>query len=107
MRSLRSAFLAGTLSLVTCGAMYAQGNPDSGRDLAREWCTRCHDVEPGGQFKMHPPSFAAIAVFRSSDQILARIAFPPLHVSMPQIAYILTPQNIDDLVAYIVSLESD
>ncbi len=31
--------------------------------------------------------------------------FPALHYGMPQISYILTPTNMDDLVAYIVSLE--
>ena len=66
---------------------------------------RCHNVEPGGPFKLHPPSFASIAVFRSDDQIFGRIMFPPLHSSMPQIGYFLTPDNVEHLVAYIRSLE--
>ena len=105
--TLRSVFVAGSLILLTGSPAAAEGDPESGRVLAKEWCSRCHHVEPGGPFKMHPPSFAAIAVYRSRDQVLSRIAFPPLHVSMPQIAYILTPENIDDLVSYIVSLEDD
>ncbi|MGI9334490.1 MAG: c-type cytochrome, partial [Gammaproteobacteria bacterium] len=74
--------------------------------IAREACARCHNVDPGGPFKQHPPSFASIAVFRSQEQIYGRIVFPPLHSSMPQIGYMLTPQNVNHIIAYIVSLEA-
>lgn len=84
---------------------FAAGDPAVGAKLAREHCTQCHDVEAGGAFKLHPPSFASIAVFRSEEQIFGRIMFPPLHSSMPQVGYLLTPDNVDHLVAYIVSLE--
>jgi mono/diheme cytochrome c family protein len=86
----------------------AVAEPDAatGKKLAQEWCARCHNVDNDGPFKLHPPSFASIAVFRSKDQIYGRIVFPPLHASMPQIGYMLTPDNVDELVAYIVSLES-
>ena len=83
----------------------AESDPANGGRLADEHCTRCHDVSADGGFKRHPPSFAAIAVYRSPEQIHGRIAFPPLHSSMPGIGYLLTPENIEDLVAYIVSLD--
>ena len=67
---------------------------------------RCHNIEADGPFKLHPPSFASIAVYRSPEQIYGRIAFPPLHAGMPQVGYMLTPENMEDVVAYIVSLES-
>ena len=84
----------------------AAPDPAVGAELAKQWCVRCHNVEANGPFKLHPPSFASIAVFRSEDQIYGKIAFPPLHISMPQISYMLIPKNIEDLVAYIASLES-
>lgn len=84
----------------------AQGDAVEGEEIAREACTRCHDVDPGGPFKQHPPSFAAIAVYRSEEQIRGRIIFPPLHTAMPQMAYMLTPDNVEHLVAYIVTLEN-
>ena len=87
--------------------VYAEGDPATGEKLARETCARCHNVEPKGPFKQHPPSFAAIAVYRSEQQIFGRIVFPPLHSAMPQVADILTPDNIEHLVAYIKSLEAD
>ena len=104
MRIIRSALVA--LSLFGVGTTGTQAQDVAeGEALAKEWCVRCHNVEPGGAFKLQPPSFAAIAVYRSPDQIYGRIAFPVLHSSMPQIAYVLSPENIDALVAYIVSLE--
>ena len=86
---------------------YASAEPDpaNGATLAQEYCSRCHNVEVNGPFKLHPPSFASIAAYRSPEQIYGRIAFPPLHASMPQVGYMLDPGNIEDMVAYIVSLE--
>ena len=79
----------------------------NGGKLATKWCVRCHDVSVDGLFKQYPPSFASIAVYRSSDQIQSRIAIPPLHNAMPQFAWMMTPENINDLVAYIESLEKN
>ena len=89
-------------------AQYASAEPDiaNGAKLAQESCSRCHNVEVDGPFKLHPPSFASIAVYRTPDQIYGRIAFPPFHASMPQVGYMLDPTNIEDMVAYIVSLDS-
>ena len=87
------------------GAADAEGDVAKGRELAEQWCTRCHDIEPGGPFKLYPPSFASIAVYRSPDQIWGRILFPPLHSNMEGVSYFMEPKNVDDLVAYIVSLE--
>ena len=96
---------AGSLLLLTMTSGYADGDAAVGEELAREWCTRCHNVEPGGPFKQHPPSFASIAVYRSADQIYGRIMFPSFHSNMPKIGYMLTPNNVDDIIAYIISLE--
>ena len=54
--------------------------------------------------KQDPPSFAAIAVYRSPDQIRSKIIAP--HVGMPEVAQILGLE-VDDLIAYIVSLETE
>ena len=84
----------------------AQQSTSEGAELAREWCARCHNVEPAGQFKQSPPSFAAIAVYRSAEQIRARLMVAPLHVNMPALGQFLTPENVDQLVSYIQSLET-
>ena len=82
-----------------------EANINMGRDIALEYCVECHDVERNGKPKMQPPSFAAIAQFRSKEQIEHRIV-EPLHVSMPRYSEYMIGGNIDDMVAYIVSLEN-
>lgn len=75
-----------------------------GQDIAEEYCVQCHDVGYDGSFKLDPPSFAAIAVYRSSDQIRERIV-RPIHETMPRYSEYMIGGNIDDMVAYIASLE--
>ncbi len=96
----------GLLTALSVSTAFAWGDIAIGEEIARESCVRCHDVDADGPFKEHPPSFAAIAVYRSDDQIHGRIVFPPPHSSMPQLGYMLSPDNIEDLVAYIRSLET-
>lgn len=91
------------LALASTSA-FAEGDPAAGQDLAADWCSRCHDIGKQGQMKQDPPSFAAIAVYRSPDQIRSKIIAP--HVAMPQVAQVLGLE-VDNLVAYIVSLETE
>jgi len=91
--------------LVSSTAVLAQGSVEHGRELAVKHCARCHDISPDGAFKTYPPSFASIAIFRARDQILTRIKLPALHSRMPQMDWILNLEDVDSLVAYIVSLE--
>ena len=106
MRLAKLGFCFSASMTIFVSAAFAEGNVNTGAELARESCVRCHNVEPNGPFKEHPPSFAAIAVFRSDEQIYGRIMFPPLHAGMPQLGYMLTPDNVKHLVAYIRSLEA-
>lgn len=106
MRIARFGYCCGILATVMTSAAVAEGDVDLGAEIARESCVRCHDVESNGAFKEYPPSFAAIAVYRSDDQIYGRIMFPPVHVGMPEIGYMLSPINVEHLVAYIRSLEA-
>lgn len=108
MAGYRQAGLIVSVSLMLATVAtraFAEGDVAAGEKFAREWCTRCHNVEPDGPFKLHPPSFASIAVYRSEGQIRGRMLFPPLHSNMPELSYMLLPENIDDVVAYILSLE--
>jgi cytochrome c2 len=69
------AVAASLIALSVTGG-YAQGDAAEGEKLGREWCTRCHNVEPGGSFKQYPPSFTAIAVYRSPEQIYGMLEGP-------------------------------
>jgi mono/diheme cytochrome c family protein len=82
----------------------AQGDPEVGQDRAADWCSRCHDIGREGRMKQEPPSFAAIAVYRTAEQIRSKINAP--HTGMPEVAQVLG-LNVDDLVAYIVSLDEE
>lgn len=98
--------IAATLVLLTgANAALAEGDADAGRMLAEKYCVRCHDISKDGAFKTYPPSFASIAAFRDRDQIRSRILFPQLHAPMPQMGYLLDHEGIDDLAAYVISLE--
>lgn len=96
----------GVLGGLACAAPLAaqEADADMGRAIAEEYCVECHDVEPDGAFKQEPPSFAAIAKYRSPDQIRRRIVMP-IHESMPRYIDYMIGGNIDDMVAYIVTLE--
>jgi mono/diheme cytochrome c family protein len=99
-------FWCGLFASMSISVALAEGDVAMGEEIARESCVRCHNVEAGGPFKDFPPSFAAIAVYRSDDQIYGRIMFPPMHTAMPQLGYMLSPDNVEHLVAYIRSLET-
>ncbi|MCI5112621.1 MAG: cytochrome c [Marivita sp.] len=96
--------LAIALSCLSGIALADAPNATMGRQIAEEYCSACHMIEPGGPFKQEPPSFAAIAVYRSPDQIRARIV-QPIHADMPRYSDYMIGGNIDDMVAYIASLE--
>jgi mono/diheme cytochrome c family protein len=77
---------------------------EMGRMIADEYCSRCHNIEPDGPFKLETPSFAAIAKYRSAEQVRRRI-ITPFHERMPRYKEYMIGGNIDDMVAYIMSLE--
>lgn len=105
MRLLNVLTYACLLSAAVSAA-YAQGNILEGERAARKSCVICHNVEKNGSFKLNPPSFAAIAVYRSDNQIRNRIFYPDVHSGMRrQLGFVFSVETIEDLVAYIRSLE--
>ncbi|MGF1563086.1 MAG: c-type cytochrome [Geminicoccaceae bacterium] len=104
MKRIAARLIVWATSLLVAGAGQAQ-DLANGERVATEMCVACHDVGADGAFKQYPPSFAAIAVYRSPEQILGRIIYPPQHGRMPQMGLVLDRDTIDDVVAYIMSLE--
>ena len=98
-----------SLGFILCTGVAAgaqeRGNPTSGQTLADANCSQCHNIAPGGAFKLFPPSFAAIAVYMHPDIIPIRIMHPDHAAIMPQFHTYMNATNLDDLVAYIRSLE--
>ena len=105
---LKIRIVAGLFSICGLFAHPAFGQTDvlEGKDLAQTYCASCHNTEPNGPFKQNPPSFAAIGIYRSEEQMRERILFSSIHSGMPRMVRYLTPESVDQLIAYILSLEA-
>jgi mono/diheme cytochrome c family protein len=76
-----------------------------GQKLAAEYCAKCHRIRIGAPSKLQPPSLASIAGYRRLEYIRGRIVSPDLHTNMPDVSWALQSDDVDDLLAYILSLE--
>ena len=86
-------------------AMAQQLEPLPGRRLAERDCTSCHAVKPGdlGPSPMEAaPPFQLVARMPSTTELALRVFLRTSHAGMPNLQF--TEQEIDDLVAYMVSL---
>jgi mono/diheme cytochrome c family protein len=95
-----------TFLLVTFASFITaqEGDLEMGRLIADEYCSVCHNIESSGPFKLETPSFAAIAKYRSAEQVRQHIV-RPIHERMPRYTEYMIGGNIDDMVAYIMSFE--
>jgi mono/diheme cytochrome c family protein len=98
------------------GAAAAQeaGDPAAGRRLAQTWCANCHVVAPGGAAGAAPgspsparandaaPTFPGIARLPSTTSMSLRAFLQTPHAAMPN--YQLSHDELDDVVAYLLSL---
>lgn len=75
-----------------------------GHALAAHWCAGCHQVEASpGHARDVPPSFVAVAAMTSTTESSLRAFLQTPHANMPDLK--LSQTQIDDLVAYILSLK--
>ncbi|MCR6630537.1 MAG: cytochrome c [Magnetospirillum sp.] len=75
---------------------------EAGADLAARWCAACHVVAPSGAGTDAAPAFTTIANRRSPPEIRAFLAQPH---ARPMRGFSLTTREIDDVTAYIESLQ--
>lgn len=106
MKNSLSLLLAVPVLALCLSAPSRASDPAEGYALAKENCMRCHNIEKGAGFKLKPPSFQAIAIYRTADDIWSRIIAPSPHSGMPDVQWMLTPDQVQDLVAYITSLDT-
>lgn len=92
--------LATAMVVLASGPAWAAGDAAQGKTAAERWCASCHAVGPGGRGSDAAPSFAAIGQRR--DDVFLRGFLSNPHPPMPRVE--LSRRDIDDLVAYIVSL---
>ncbi len=85
---------------------HAAGDPNAVRGLVADRCARCHEVpgaEPPRVEGIAPPSFLQIA--RNPEVYTeARLREFLRRPHWPMQAFILSPRDIDDLVAYFRAL---
>lgn len=81
------------------------GDVRSGQRLAAAWCANCHQVAPGGPGPANDaaPTLTAIARMTSTTSMSLRVFLQTPHANMPD--YRLTREQLDDVVAYILSLK--
>jgi cytochrome c len=83
-----------------------RGDVGAGSRLAESWCGACHVVAPR---RVQPgdaaPSFQAIAKLDSTSALSLKVFLRTSHQDMPN--YQLTPEEADNIIAYILSLKND
>ena len=106
MRALRLAPAAGlALALVIVPAAGAElGDVSRGRTYAEAVCSGCHAIAPAAT--MSPRSdatpFSVVAQIPGINERSLAVFLQTSHASMPNL--IVTGQDRDDLIAYIISL---
>jgi len=86
-------------------AMAQQRDPAPGRRIAERDCAACHAVKPGdvGPSPVEAAApFQLVARMPSSTELALRVFLRTSHAGMPNLQF--TEQEIDELVAYIISL---
>ena len=82
----------------------AKADQARGRILAEQQCSHCHavrtnDLSPDPE----APSFADVAAEPSITEYTMRVFLKTTHPTMPNL--IIKPNDLDDLVSYIISLK--
>lgn len=99
------------LLLVSASPVLAGGNPDAGKTVFFANCTACHGVNgdgkgpAAGSLSPPPANFTDPAFWKGkTDSFLIHVIQNGMG-PMPAWSDTLTPQNIDDVLAYIKTLK--
>jgi len=103
---LANILLNATLTVaVSAPAQIVNGDINMGQQLAQRWCSDCHAVGlENAEAHGSVPSFVSIAEMPSTTSISLHAFLQTSHERMPNLQ--LTQTEIDDVVAYILSLKS-
>ena len=105
MRILRgSAVLASVLVVALNAEQSARADKSRGKALAEQRCSQCHGVKRGEKSPdAAAPSFSDVAHEPSLTEYTLRVFLKTPHPTMPNL--IIKPDEMDDIVSYIVSLK--
>ena len=76
---------------------------EAGADIAARWCAACHVVSENGAGTDAAPSFVTIAHQRNAAELRAFLEHTH---AKPMRGFTLSGHEIDDLIAYIVTLDT-
>jgi mono/diheme cytochrome c family protein len=82
------------------------GNPKAGLEFAKRACAECHEVEAVEAFSPHPdaPPFKQVADTPGMTARALGVWLTTSHPTMPD--FILPPEDMDNVIAYILSLRT-
>lgn len=88
------------------GAVIASDSATAGHRLAEAWCKTCHAIEASTAGTLNAaPDFVRVANQPSTTALALKAFLRTSHPSMPNL--VLTPEQADDIVNYILSLKRD
>jgi len=100
--TLPTALIVSIALLLPAGAQSV--DPSVGRHLAETTCGACHQIEADSSQspKSVAPSFMDISRMPSTNELAIKVFLRSSHRAMPN--FILSPEEIDSVAAYIVGL---
>jgi mono/diheme cytochrome c family protein len=105
VRSAVLLVLGAMLAQADTGAAQGVGDAAAGHRLASTWCAHCHRISARDRDPARvPPDFGAVAAMPQLTEMSLRIFLQTPHGEMPR--YQFTRTEMDDVIAYIMSLRS-
>jgi mono/diheme cytochrome c family protein len=97
--------LALVLASVPVAAQDLPGDPAAGQRIAEGWCAECHETEAGfyEEGLGGAPAFQTVADLPAATEMALRAFLQSPHANMPSVQP--TPEQTDDIIAYILSLK--
>jgi mono/diheme cytochrome c family protein len=98
--------IASLLLLPATSAAQELGSAGLGQAYAERVCAECHDVEAGGEISPNPdaPSFQSVADTPGMSPRALTVWMQTSHPTMPDL--ILKPDDMDNVIAYIMGLRT-
>ena len=98
----RLSFAAGIVATLAVSTPSRAADTQAGLQIAEKWCSSCHFIGHGKMGSDAVPTFPTIANREGADVDTLKRAIGDPHPRMPDPN--LTSREIDDVVAYILSL---
>jgi cytochrome c2 len=105
MQSISWAAALLLVALPMTAAAVELGNKEKGYDYAQKFCSECHGVEADDRLLLGDvPTFKEVADSEGMSPRALSVWLQTSHPNMPD--FIIKPDDMDDVIAYIMSLKS-